>query len=85
MTKPPCMLPDGTDCPRRYIGCKASCRDWHEWLIIHAEEKETIKRNKKKYTDCNTFEADRAKRNNATIHEKSASNARNGVREVKYD
>ena len=85
MTKPPCMLPDGTDCPRRYIGCKTSCRDWHEWLIIHADEKETIKRNKKKYTDCNTFEADRAKRNNATIHEKSASNARNGVREVKYD
>lgn len=83
MTKPPCMLSDGTDCPRRYIGCKASCRDWHEWLIIHAEEKEKIRRNKKKYNDCNTFEVDRPKRNNATIHERSSSNARSGVKEVR--
>ena len=83
MTKPPCMLPDGTDCPKRYIGCKASCSEWHRWLIIHAEEREKIRRNKKKYNDCNGFEVERPKRNNATIHERSSSNAKNGVREVR--
>lgn len=83
MTKPPCMLSDGTDCPRRYIGCKASCAKWHEWMILHAEEKEKIRHNKKKYRDCNGFEVDRMIRNNATIHERSSSNARNRVREVR--
>ncbi len=41
MTHPPCFDEQtNTDCPRRYIGCSATCQKWHEWLIIHAEEKE---------------------------------------------
>ena len=41
MTKPPCG--NGTeDCPRRYVGCKADCEEWHEWLAIHEHELEQI-------------------------------------------
>lgn len=45
MTKPPCK-PDGIDCPRRYIGCRAECEEYHKWLAIHDEEKEKQRRNK---------------------------------------
>lgn len=44
MTHPPCFDEQtNTDCPRRYIGCSADCKEWHEWLIIHAEEKEKFR------------------------------------------
>ena len=63
MTRPPCYNPETKgDCPRRYVGCRASCEAWHEWLIIHAEEKEqryTIYRRDK---DINTFEAQQGDR-----------------------
>ena len=42
-TKPPCKV-NGIDCPRRYIGCRAGCEDWHKWLAIHEEEREQRKR-----------------------------------------
>lgn len=61
MTRPPCYN-DGKDCSRRYVGCRASCEAWHEWLIIHAEEKEqryTIYRRDK---DIDTFEAQQGDR-----------------------
>lgn len=45
MTKPPCK-PDGIDCPRRYIGCRAECDEYHKWLAIHAEEKEKLRQSK---------------------------------------
>lgn len=63
MTPPPCYNPEThADCPRRYVGCRASCEAWHEWLVIHAEEKEqryTIYRRDK---DINTFEAQQGDR-----------------------
>ena len=63
MTRPPCYNPETKgDCPRRYVGCRASCEAWHEWLVIHAEEKEqryTIYRRDK---DINTFEAQQGDR-----------------------
>lgn len=63
MTRSPCYNPETKgDCPRRYVGCRASCEEWHEWLVIHAEEKEqryTIYRRDK---DINTFEAQQGDR-----------------------
>ena len=47
MTKPPCK-PDGMDdCPRRYVGCRTGCDEWHEWLAIHEAEKKRTNDNKK--------------------------------------
>ena len=46
MTKPPCKTPDGINCPRRYIGCRAECEEYHKWLAIHDTEKEKQRRNK---------------------------------------
>lgn len=45
MKKPPCKV-NGIDCPRRYIGCRAECEEYHKWLAIHDEEKEKQRRNK---------------------------------------
>ena len=84
-TKPPCMLSNGTDCPKRYIGCRAECDEWHKWLIIHAKEKERFMCNKQKDWDCVSFEADLKRRNTNTYSEKSQTKARNSIREVKYD
>ena len=54
MTKPPCYR-DGADCPRRYVGCKAGCEEWHRWLAIHEREKNQIRENKARDTDANDF------------------------------
>ena len=45
MNLPPCK-PDGIDCPRRYVGCRAECEEYHKWLAVHDEEKEKQRRNK---------------------------------------
>jgi len=45
MNLPPCKH-DGIECPRRYIGCRAECEEYHKWLAIHDEEKEKQRRNK---------------------------------------
>ena len=50
MKKPPCKV-DGIDCPRRYIGCRAECEEYHKWLAIHDEEKEKQRRNKSNPAD----------------------------------
>jgi hypothetical protein len=42
MTQNPCYK-NGTDCHRRYVGCKAECEEWHEWLAIHERELEQIR------------------------------------------
>ena len=31
------------DCPRRYVGCRAECEDWHEWLAAHEAKRERIR------------------------------------------
>lgn len=51
MTKPPCKTPDGIDCPRRYIGCRAECEAYHEWLAKHEAEKERAQKNKHNEAD----------------------------------
>ena len=45
MTLPPCKH-NGIECPRRYIGCRAECEEYHKWLAIHDTEKEKQRRNK---------------------------------------
>ena len=39
MTKPPCKV-DGVECDKRYVGCHADCEVYHEWLAVHAAEKQ---------------------------------------------
>jgi len=57
MTKPPCYNPKTkTDCPRRYVGCRAECTAWHEWLVIHEEEKEKRYAIYRRDRDLDTFE-----------------------------
>ncbi len=45
MNLPPCK-PDGIECPRRYVGCRAECEEYHKWLAKHDEVKEKLQRNK---------------------------------------
>lgn len=53
MTKPPCK-PDGIECPRRYIGCRAECEQYHEWLLQHEAELQ----NKREYHNRNRIPND---------------------------
>ena len=63
MTRPPCFDEQtNTDCPRRYIGCSADCKEWHEWLIIHAEEKEKFRNDLNKNGEAYKFMEDHSKR-----------------------
>ena len=61
MTRPPCKV-DGIDCPRRYVGCKSNCSEWHNWLIIHTEEKTTIAKKKYEESVVDGFVADQGRR-----------------------
>ena len=45
MTPPPCWN-NGEDCQKRYVGCRAECDEWHEYLAIHERETEEIRRKK---------------------------------------
>ena len=67
MTMNPCYN-NGKDCPMRYVGCKATCEKWHEWLIIHAAEKEAMLRNKSVDVDVRAFELDRGRRDKVAYH-----------------
>ena len=63
MTHPPCFDElTNTDCPRRYIGCSADCKEWHEWLIIHAKEKEKFRNDLNKNGEAYKFMEDHGKR-----------------------
>ena len=39
MTLPPCKV-NGIECEKRYIGCRADCEAYHEWLAKHEAEKQ---------------------------------------------
>lgn len=81
MTRPPCNV-DGVDCPRRYVGCRAGCDEWHKWLAIHAEEKERVRRGKAYYNDvegCLAEQNKRAKKNRHRMYVKQqVSRQKNG-------
>lgn len=60
--KPPCKQPDGTDCPRHYIGCKAECEAWHEWLAEHEKERDEQHKRKRQTIMFNDYRADKIDR-----------------------
>lgn len=63
MTRPPCYDDKtNTDCPRRYIGCRAECEEWHKWLVIHEEEKEKFQKDLTKSDDAIKFLVEQDKR-----------------------
>ena len=65
MTRPPCYdEATKTDCPRRYVGCKAGCEAWHKWLAVHAEEQEEIRRGEEEYNDIEGCMVEQTKRVN---------------------
>jgi len=53
MTKPPCKV-DGVECDKRYVGCRAVCEQYHEWLIQHEAELQ----NKREYHNRNRISND---------------------------
>ena len=77
MTKPPCYT-DGHDCPRRCVGCRENCTDWHKWLAIHEAEKDAIRREKDKRDDVECFMTGSTKR-------KARAYAREYAREKRRD
>ncbi len=55
-TKPPCYdTATGTDCPRRYVGCKASCPAWHDYLAQHEREREEFRRRRTNEWQADSF------------------------------
>jgi hypothetical protein len=56
MTQNPCYK-NGTDCPRRYVGCKAECEEWHEWLAIHERELEQIRSKRNEHHEYYAYSA----------------------------
>ena len=52
--KPPCKV-DGMDCPRRYVGCRATCDEWAEWMVRHAEEVEQAIKKRREEKDVTEF------------------------------
>lgn len=56
MTRPPCFdEATRTDCPRRYVGCRADCPEWQEWERVHAEETEEIRIKREAYDRVENF------------------------------
>lgn len=85
MTKPPC-IDDVTkgDCPRRYVGCRAECEKWHEWLAIHAQEKEEQDAKRQKHRDVEGFLAQQGKRTRTDNQRKYLQRKKGNIRrEVK--
>lgn len=55
-TRPPCFdEKSDTDCPKRYVGCKSWCEDWHKWIAIHEAEKAEIRRKKYEENEVKAF------------------------------
>lgn len=80
-TIPPCFNEKTrTDCPRRYIGCKATCEEWHNWLIIHEREKQETRQRIAQEREVNGFLMDQPQRIRRHTAEKSATKKRRGLR-----
>lgn len=56
MIRPPCFdEATRTDCPRRYVGCRADCPEWQAWEKVHAEETEEIRIKREAYDMVENF------------------------------
>lgn len=60
-TNPPCYR-DGQDCPKRYVGCRAWCDPWQEYLAAHEKEMEEKRKAIAHRDDVNAFMAGQTKR-----------------------
>lgn len=81
MTRSPCYDHiTHRDCPRRYVGCRAECEKWHEWLIIHAEEVEAARKRKQQFDDVESFLTEQGERIRRINHERSEQRKREGRR-----
>ncbi len=77
MTRPPCYDHiSNRDCPRRYVGCRAECEKWHEWLAIHAEEVEAARKRKQQFDDVESFLTGQGERIRKINHERSEQRKR---------
>ena len=55
-TKPPCFdEKTRMDCPRRKVGCRNNCAEWDKWIILHAEEKNEMRKKKLDEIAVNDF------------------------------
>lgn len=61
-TRPPCKTPDGIECQRRYVGCRAGCEKYHEWLAIHDAELARERQARDRYKDTIDFLATQGER-----------------------
>ena len=52
--RPPCKT-DGIECPRRYIGCRADCEAYHDWLAKHEAEKKRERKNREYEMEVDGF------------------------------
>lgn len=71
-TPPPCYK-DKVDCPRRYVGCRAECEAWHEWLAAHEAERERIREVKNRELTVDDFlnkQGQRTRLRNQAQHER---------------
>lgn len=59
--KVPCYI-NGHDCPKRYVGCRAWCEPWHEYLAAHKKEMEEKRKAIAQRDDVNAFMAGQTKR-----------------------
>lgn len=81
MTLPPCK-PDGIDCPRRYIGCRAECEAWHEWLCVHEKEVEARRHEKDRLYDADAFLVNQGKRTRRNNQLKRMIEKERGIRKL---
>ena len=56
--KPPCKV-NGVERKKRYIGCRADCEAYHNWLAAHNAELEARRNHKAKEIDIADVEGKR--------------------------
>jgi hypothetical protein len=81
MTIPPCK-PNGIECPRRYIGCRAECEEYHKWLAKHDEECDRERQRKHAENDADSFSIDQGKRVGNLRRQRFTEKMRKGIREL---
>ena len=77
-TMPPCKV-DGVECGKRYIGCRAECEVYHQWLAVHNEEVEAERAAKAREMDIADFEGKRYLRKKLDTQRKLDTKRRRGL------
>ena len=77
--KPPCYN-GGKDCPRRYVGCRAGCEEWHKWLAEHDREQKVVKEGRNKDRDVTGFLVGQSERKRRCSSERHENERRMGLK-----